>query len=247
MNPTPLPKPAKSVRSLRPSTVGVVLAASAALLTACSGGQPAGSGSPASSAPVTQELSATPTPAASPADTPAAEPAAPEPPADDVDDTVTTPSTGEPGAPEVSDLSGLGITGISEGTSVLIDVAGDGADRFLEVGADGVDFTGTGRTDTTMMSLHPAAVPEENRVLIKPPFWYEEPTGGYCVTDTEGAALALEPCKAGDAAQVWQVVLAGDSGLFELHGAYGVVGVQDGRITTAGGSDTGLQVLPYAE
>ena len=150
--------------------------------------------------------------------------------------------------PATSDLSGLRITGIKAGASVLLDVADDGVDRFLAVGDNGrVDFTGTTRTDTTMMALYPAAVAAKNRVVIKPPFWNEEIGDGYCVADTAGAPLALEICKPGKASQIWRVQLAGDSGQFELHGAYGVISVDNGRINTTGKGRTGLQVLPYAE
>ncbi|WP_432897818.1 hypothetical protein ACQP1S_20305 [Micromonospora matsumotoense] len=97
-----------------------------------------------------------------------------------------------------------------------------------------------------MMAIHPAAVAAKNRMVIKPPFWNEEVGGGYCVADTAGAVLKLENCQDGKASQVWRVALAGDSGLFELHGASGVIGVRNGRITASGDGDTGLQVLPYA-
>ena len=109
-----------------------------------------------------------------------------------------------------------------------------------------VDFTGTGRTDATMMSLQPAAVAASNRVLIMPPFYNEDLGDGYCVADTTGAPLTLEVCAAGEASQVWRVVPAGDSGQFELHGAHGVLRVEDGRITSAGDGRTGLQVLSFA-
>ncbi len=83
--------------------------------------------------------------------------------------------------PATSDLSGLRITDIKAGKSILLDVADDDEDRFLQVGDNGkVDFTGTGRADTTMMSLHPAAVAAANRVVIKPPFWNEDLGDGYC-------------------------------------------------------------------
>jgi hypothetical protein len=146
-----------------------------------------------------------------------------------------------------SDLSGLRSAGIKSGAAILIDVADDGVNRYLQVGKSGVvDFTGTTRTDSTMMSLQPAAVSASNRVVIKPPFYNEDLGDGYCVADTAGAPLALEVCKAGKASQIFRVVLAGDSGQFELHGAYGVIRVGDDRITAGGDGRTGLQVLPFA-
>ena len=148
------------------------------------------------------------------------------------------PTKPEPAA--TSDLSGVRITDVRSGKSILLDVADDNEDRFLQVGDNGkVGFTGTGRTDTTMMSLHAAPVAADNRVVIKPPFWNEDLGDGYCVADTRNGSLKLEVCKPGKASQIWRVQLAGDSGLFELHGAYGVLNANNGR--------TALQVLPYAE
>ncbi|KXK63040.1 hypothetical protein AWW66_05190 [Micromonospora rosaria] len=229
------------MRLTRSFLVGAALAVTVPL-TACTADGEVTAGAPAaSSAP------AAPAPAGSPAVPPAADQTAPVP--------ASGAPTGRPTAAPTrttatskatSDLSGLRITGIKAGKSVLIDIAGDGVDRFLQVGEEGVDFTGTDRTDSTAMSLHPAPVSADNRVVIKPSFWNEETGDGYCVADTAGAALKLETCEAGAASQVWRVVLAGDSGLFELHGAYGVVGVENGRITASGSGDTGLQVLPYA-
>ncbi|SCF00586.1 hypothetical protein GA0070558_11939 [Micromonospora haikouensis] len=239
MNPTP-PYEASTPahwRHTRSFVMGAVLAA-ATLLTGCTSDQD-----------TTAAPSATPAPATSPA-----APAAPDetsaasaPAVPSGRATTAAPARTTTKARAVSDLSGLRITGIKPGKSVLIDVADDGVDRFLQVGRAGVDFTGTGRTDSTMMSLHPAAVSAENRVVIKPPFWDEEVGSGYCVADTAGAALKLENCQDGKASQVWRVVLAGDSGLFELHGAHGVIGVKDGHITASGDGHTGLQVLPYAK
>jgi hypothetical protein len=152
----------------------------------------------------------------------------------------TKPTTKPKQKPATSDLSGLQITGIKAGKSILLDVADDDEDRFLQVGDNGrVDFTGTTRTDTTMMSLHPAAVAADNRVVIKPPFWNEDLGDGYCVATTRTAALKLEVCKPGKPSQIFRVQLAGDSGLFELHGTNGILTTPSGR--------TALQVLPYAE
>ena len=104
-----------------------------------------------------------------------------------------------------------------------------------------------------MMSLKAATVAANteatrNRVIIQPPFWNEDAEGpGYCVADTPGAPLNLEPCDAGRTAQVWTVVPAGDSGQFELNGRYGIVRVNDGTITTGQTGRTGLQTIPFAE
>ncbi|TCB97195.1 hypothetical protein E0H26_13045 [Micromonospora zingiberis] len=228
------------MRHTRPFVIGAVLAATT-LLTGCANSQgtsaaPSGTPAPVTSTPAGSSVPAVP---AEPSTAPAS--AAP------TGSTGTTPAKPTTRAKATSDLSGLRITGIKAGKSVLIDVAGDDADRFLQVGQGGVDFTGTERTDATMMALYPAAVSAKNRVVIKPPFWNEEVGGGYCVADTAGAALKLENCQDGKASQVWRVQLAGDSGLFELHGAYGVIGVKNGRITASGDRDTGLQVLPYAQ
>ena len=148
--------------------------------------------------------------------------------------------------PVVSDLSQLKSLGIHLNEGVLIDVADDGQARWLQIRKSGVDFTGTAKTDSTMMSLQAAPVRQPNRVLIKPPFWNEDLGPGSCVADTAGAALKLETCKAGRAAQVWEVRPAGDSGQFELHGTHGVVRVDQGKITTSGTGRTGLQTVPFA-
>ncbi|GLW30041.1 hypothetical protein [Actinoplanes regularis] len=145
-----------------------------------------------------------------------------------------------------SDLGELKKLGIDVGKSVLIDVADDGQDRWLEVGKNGVDFTGTSRTDSTMMFLAAAPVTAKNRVLIKPPFYNEDLGSGYCVADTKGAPLKLEGCQAGRKQQVFTIVPAGDSGQFELHGMYGVIRVNNGKITTSGEGRTGLQTILYA-
>lgn len=147
----------------------------------------------------------------------------------------------------LSDLSQLRALGIDIRVGVLLDVADDGVDRFLQISTDGkVDFTGTARADSTMMALQPAAVKARNRVVIKPPFWNEDLGAGSCVADTAGAALTLETCRPAKASQVWQVIPAGDSGQFELRGAYGILRVENGRLTTAERGRTGLQTLPFA-
>jgi hypothetical protein len=162
--------------------------------------------------------------------------------------TTPSPPSPVPSPTVVSDVSKLIRAGVDLRVGVLIDVADDGVDRFLEVGTGGVvDFTGTARTDSTMMSLHAAPVAGQNLVVIKPPFWNEEVGAGYCVADSPGAALKLDPCQPGNREQTWRVVLAGDSGQFELEGAYGVIHVENGLITTADRGRTGLQTIRYAK
>jgi hypothetical protein len=157
------------------------------------------------------------------------------------------PTTRAPGRAAESDLSQLRALGIDVGAGMILDVADDGVDRFLQIGRNGVaDFTGTSRTDSTMMSFKPAPVGARNRVLIKPPFWNEDTGAGSCVADTADAPLKLETCRSGRAAQIWQVVPAGDSGQFELRGAFGILSVRDGKLTTGGGGRTGLQTLDFA-
>ncbi|MGW0504444.1 hypothetical protein [Micromonospora sp. NPDC003241] len=228
------------MRHTRSFVMGAVLA-TATLLTACTNGQGTSAAPSGTPAPTTATSAGSPSVPAAPAE-PETAPTSVTP----TGRTAAVPATPTTRARVTSDLSGLRITGIKAGKSVLIDVAGDDADRFLQVGQGAVDFTGTDRTDSTMMALYPAAVSAANRVVIKPPFWNEEVGGGYCVADTAGAALKLENCQDGKTSQIWRVALAGDSGLFELHGAHGVIGVKNGRITASGDGDTGLQVLPYA-
>jgi hypothetical protein len=203
---------------------------SAVTLSACANGAPA---------PM-QPAAAT----AAPAATTAAASSAPK-------ATTAAPATTKPKATKatkapLSDLSQLKRLGIDVQKSVLIDVADDGVDRWLNIGGSGVDFTGTARTDNTMMFLAPAPVTAKNRVLIKPPFYNEDLGPGYCVADTKGAPLKLETCRAGRAQQIFTMVPAGDSGQFELHGMYGVIRVDNGKITTSGTGRTGLQTILYA-
>lgn len=222
------------MRCPRSLTIAIALAATAPL-AACSDGRAANvvAQAPSAAAP----SASTPVPAGQASAAPTGKAA------------TTAPAKARPKdkAPTTSDLSALRSTGIKSGGSILIDVADDGVDRFLSVGKAGVvDFTGTTRTDDTMMSLQPAAVSAPNRVVIVPPFYNEEAGDGYCVADTAGAPLKLEDCKPGKASQVFRVALAGDSGQFELHGAYGVIRVDGSRITADGNGRTGLQVLPFA-
>ena len=215
------------MRYPRTFLIGIALVV-ATPLAACSDGQAVTAAPPAPSAAAPSE---SPAPSKEPSAAPTGKAKKPK-----------------PKAPSASNLSALRSAGIKAGGSILIDVADDGEDRFLAVGKGGVvDFTGTGRTDDTMMSLQPAAVSAPNRVVIKPPFYNEDLGDGQCVADTAGAPLKLEACKAGKASQIWRVALAGDSGQFELHGAYGVIRVDGSRITTDGNGRTGLQVLPFVK
>ncbi|MEV4348208.1 hypothetical protein AB0J83_27445 [Actinoplanes sp. NPDC049596] len=199
----------------------------------------------------------TPTEAAPPAVTTGSEAApAPEPADEPTTAPTKAPTTAPTKAPttkptkapaEESDLSQLRRIGVDIGAGMILDVADDGVDRWLQVGKNGVvDFTGTTRTDSTMMSFQPAPVAAKNRVVIKPPFWNEDTGAGSCVADTAGAPLKLETCSPGKAAQIWQVVPAGDSGQFELRGAFGILRVEDGKLTTAASGRTGLQTLDFA-
>ncbi|MBM2623905.1 hypothetical protein JIG36_51300 [Actinoplanes sp. LDG1-06] len=227
---------------MRSLVFGTVAVLSAVTLSACANGtpttiQPGGASDPATTAPATSATSA-------PAEAGAASSKATTPPK------ATTPSkttTSKPAKTPTSDVSELRQLGIDLNKSVLIDVADDGVDRWLQIGKNGVvDFTGTSRVDSTMMALKPAPVAAKNKVLIKPPFWNEDLGQGSCVADTKGAALKLETCDAGRAQQIFTIVPAGDSGQFELKGMYGVIRVDNGKITTSGQGRTGLQTILYA-
>lgn len=153
-----------------------------------------------------------------------------------------------------SDVSQLKKLGIQINESVLIDVADDGRDRYLNIGAGGVlDFTGTPKSDDAnkMMSLKPAKVvkkkkPAKNRVVIAPPFYNEDLGPGSCVADIKKGVLRLATCKVGAANQIWHVVPAGDSGQFELHGAHTKIRVHKGKITTGRKGYVGLQTIDFA-
>ena len=166
-------------------------------------------------------------PSASPSPSPSASPSA----SPSVSRTTTVRST-------VTQLRELGIDLEAD---VLIDVADDGVDRWLQIGAnDGVDFTGAAKDDTTRMALVPAPVKAENRVVIAPPA-----RPGFCVAATPQPPLALQPCRDGDEAQTWRVVPAGDSGQFSLEGPYGELTV-DGVLLPPGQSGRiGLQTLRF--
>jgi hypothetical protein len=150
-----------------------------------------------------------------------------------------------------SDVSQLKQLGITLNAGVLIDVADDGLDRYLAIGENGVvDFTGTTRTDNTMMALKPAQVTNknlDNRVVIAPPFYNEDLGAGSCIADTAPGTLRLATCQAGAANQTWNVVPVGDSGQFELHGAHTAIRVDNGKIITDGQGFVGLQTIAFAE
>ncbi|MFC6607849.1 hypothetical protein ACFQFC_12420 [Amorphoplanes digitatis] len=98
-----------------------------------------------------------------------------------------------------SNVSQLRELGVDLETGVLIDVADDGVDLWMQVGPDDVvDFTGAAKDASTEMSLVPAPVTARNRVVIAPPA-----RPGSCVTDTPQAPLILRPCRDGDPAQTW--------------------------------------------
>jgi len=152
-----------------------------------------------------------------------------------------------------SDVAELQKLGIDLNVGVLIDVADDGLDRYMEIGRNGVvNFTGIGKTDDTMMALKPAQVARrddatKNRVVIAPPFYNEDVGRGYCVADTAPGVLILATCMPGSDDQTWQVFPAGDSGQFELHGTKTVIRVDNGAITTNGEGYVGLQTIKFAE
>jgi hypothetical protein len=223
---------------MRSIIVGAVAIVGAAALSGCANGQNTGS------APVSTTPAAT-TPAASAGvgSAPTTSSPAPSP-----SKTATTKATAAATKTAKADLSQLKSFGIDLDEGVLIDVADDGVDRYLAIGKNGVvDFTGTGKTDATMMSLKAAPGGRKNQVLIQPPFWNEDLGKGSCVADTSGAALTLETCATGKPAQVWTVVPAGDSGQFELQGKYGIIRVDNGKITTGTSGRTGLQTIPFAK
>ncbi|MFI5932209.1 hypothetical protein [Actinoplanes sp. NPDC051494] len=144
------------------------------------------------------------------------------------------------GSARTSDVSQLRELGIDLETAVLLDIADDGVDRWMQAGAgDVVDFTGTARDATTEMELRPAPVSARNRVTIALPA-----RPGMCVAATTGVTLTLTTCRDGDATQTWRVVPAGDSGQFELEGSNGILRVEDGRLVAPDRSGrTGIQTL----
>lgn len=145
------------------------------------------------------------------------------------------------GSAVTSNVSQLRQLGIDLGTGVLIDVADDGADHWLQVGPDDVvDFTGTAKDESTRMSLRPAPVAARNRVTIVP---LARP--GFCVADTPQESLVLQPCRDGDPVQTWRVVPAGDSGQFQLEGEHGILTVDDKLVAAGQTGWTGLQTIPF--
>ncbi|GIF40156.1 hypothetical protein [Actinoplanes xinjiangensis] len=141
-----------------------------------------------------------------------------------------------------SDVSRLRELGVDLDTGVLIDVADDAVDRWMAVGpGDVVDFTGAARDASTGMSLVPAPVTARDRVIIVP---VARP--GWCVTDTSGVPLALQPCRDGDPTQTWEVVPAGDSGQINLRGPDGDLRVgDDGLVPPDESGRSGLQTIPF--
>ncbi|HWS35725.1 MAG TPA: hypothetical protein VN408_23665 [Actinoplanes sp.] len=222
---------------MRKFVFGTVAVLSAAVLSACADGARQPASSPVDLLPAAAAATVAPA-AADQAPAAAAKPAVAKPAA-----AAKPKATKKP----VSNLSQLRSLGIDVQKSVLIDVADDGQNRYLSVGRKGVvNFHGTERTDDTMMFLAPARSSAKNRVVIKPPFYNEDLGAGYCVADTKGAAMKLETCKAGRARQIFEIRPAGDSGQFELHGMYGVIRVDNGKITTNGKGRVGLQTIRYA-
>src|SRR5689334_18358512 len=89
-------------------------------------------------------------------------------------------SSAAPTSTVKSDLTGLRRIGVDLDRGVLIDVADDGVDRWMQVGAgDVVDFTGSAKDASTEMELTAAPVRGTNQVVIVP---VARP--GECVADT---------------------------------------------------------------
>ncbi|MFI6225955.1 hypothetical protein ACIBCR_01400 [Micromonospora echinospora] len=131
--------------------------------------------------------------------------------------------------------------GIDLEADVLIDVADDGVDHWMQTGAnDTVDFTGTAKDDSTRMFLRPAPVTTRNRVVITP-----SARPGFCVAATPQPPLALQICQDGDETQTWQVLPAGDSGQFNLVGPYGVMTVDEALVPSGQSGRTGLQTIRF--
>jgi hypothetical protein len=140
-----------------------------------------------------------------------------------------------------SNVTQLRQFGIDLQTDVLIDVADDGVDRWMQIGADdAVDFTGTAKDDSTRMVLLPAPVTTPNRVMIS-----AAARPGFCVTATPQPPLALQPCRDGDQAQTWHLLPAGDSGQFNLQGPYGVMTVDEALVPSGQSGRTGLQTIRF--
>ncbi|MFE0591685.1 hypothetical protein [Micromonospora echinospora] len=140
-----------------------------------------------------------------------------------------------------SNVTQLQQFGIDLEADVLIDVADDGVDHWMQIGAnDTADFTGTAKDDSTRMLLLPAPVTARNRVVIAP-----SARPGFCVAATPQPPLALRTCQDGDEAQTWQVLPAGDSGQFNLAGPYGVMTVDEALVPPGQSGRTGLQTIRF--
>jgi hypothetical protein len=140
-----------------------------------------------------------------------------------------------------SDVSQLRELTVDLRKSVLLDVPDDGLDRWLQYRPDGtVDFTGTARDASTEMVLYPAPTRAENSVQIVPKVF-----GNQCVAATPSPPLTLVPCAVDDDSQIWRLVPAGDSGAFELEGAYGIVRVEDGQIIAGEGGWSIMQTKDF--
>ncbi|HWS35723.1 MAG TPA: hypothetical protein VN408_23655 [Actinoplanes sp.] len=139
-----------------------------------------------------------------------------------------------------SDVSKLREIGITLEAGTVLDVSDDGVPGWLAVDPGGtVDFTGSVKDASTEMSLLPAPVRQADRVVIVP-----VATPGRCVTDTGGLPLVLQPCRDGAAEQTWEVVPAGDSGLFNLIGPHGELRT-DGTGMVRSGGWSGVQTIPF--
>jgi hypothetical protein len=173
------------------------------------------------------------------------QPGLPITPADSPAPSASRPSVGPSVAPSrtrtvTSNVNQLRQVGVDLETGILLDIADDGIDLWMAVGAnDVVDFTGSARDASTEMSLVPAPVSARNRVIIVP---VARP--GWCVTDTAGIPLTLQPCRDGDPAQTWEVIPAGDSGQINLVGADGEMRVDETGLVATGGR-SGVQTLPF--
>ncbi|OZV81487.1 hypothetical protein CA850_09875 [Micromonospora echinospora] len=140
-----------------------------------------------------------------------------------------------------SDVTQLRQLGIDLEADVLIDIADDGVDHWVQIGAnDTVDFTGTAKDASTRMVLLPAPVTARNRVVITP-----SARPGFCVAATPQPPLALQTCQDGDETQTWQVLPAGDSGQFNLAGPYGVITVDEALVPPGQSGRTGLQTIRF--
>ena len=153
----------------------------------------------------------------------------------------TTPSRTTPASTAKSNVTQLRRIGVDLDRGVLIDVADDGADHWLQVGPGNVvDFTGSVKDDSTEMSLRAAPVTGVNQVVIVP---VAQP--GTCVADTPQEPLTLLPCQNDDPSQIWTIVPAGDSGQFELQGRYGIQRIDQKLVRPDQTGWTGLQTIKF--